>query len=244
VDRRQLLKTIAGSAIGAGLLGCSPAARAAPPARPPSDILPLANWWLTLPTGSPDATIVKDLAGYQADPWFVGQDDGVRFRANVGGATTSGSAYPRCELRELNPDRTQASWSFRSGTHEMDVTLAVTATPVRKPEVCLAQVHGTSGDLLIVFFDAKAGGIRWKLESASQPKVADYVPGRPLNVRIRVASGRCEVSLDGTRRIDFTSDHATCYFKIGAYVLSNSTKGDDPSAYGEAVVSRLAVTHT
>ncbi|MGE3287279.1 MAG: polysaccharide lyase family 7 protein [Pseudonocardia sp.] len=244
MNRRRLLKALGASALGAGLLGCSPAVRAAAPVRPPSEILPLANWWLTLPTGSPDATIIKDLAGYQADPWFVGQADGVRFRADVDGATTAGSMYPRCELRELNPDRTQASWSFGSGTHQMDVTLAVTATPKRKPEVCLAQVHATSADLLIVYFDAKAGGIRWKLDSDPQPVVADYAVGTPLAVRIRVADGRCEVYLDGRSCIDFTSDQDTCYFKTGAYVLSNPSKGDDPAAYGETVVSALAVTHT
>lgn len=243
MDRRQLLKALGASALGM-LAGCGAPVAGATASRPPSEILPLTNWWLTLPTGSPDATIVKDLDGYQADPWFVGQADGVRFRANVGGATTGASMYPRCELRELNPDRTQASWSFGSGTHEMTVTLAVTATPRRKPEVCLAQVHGTSADVLIVYYDAKAGGIRWKLESEPQPVVADYAPGSPLNLRIRVADTRCEVFLDGTRQIDFTGEHETCYFKTGAYVLSNPSKGDDPAAYGETVVSALAVAHT
>lgn len=243
MDRRQLLKVIGAAAVGAGLAGCAPA-EAAAPARRPSEILPLRNWWLTLPTGSPNATTVKDLTGFVADPWFVGQGGGVRFRANAGGATTSGSVYPRSELRELNPDRTQASWAFGSGTHQLDVTVAVTKTPVRKPEVCLAQVHGTSGDLLMIYYDGKAGGIRWKLESAIQPKVAGYTLGRPLAVRIRVAGGRCEVFLDGTRRIDFRSTHPTCYFKTGAYVLSSPAKGEDPAAYGETVVSKLAVAHT
>lgn len=241
VNRRTLLRA-------AGLLpvaACaSPTAATAGPARVPSDVLPLRNWWLTLPTGEPDAEIVKDLTGYTADPWFVGVDGGVRFRANVGGSTTSGSRYPRCELRELDADRKQASWSFRSGTHELATTLAVTATPERKPEVCFAQIHGTSGDLLIVYYDGRAGGIRWKLESKSQAKVLDYSPGTPLDVLVRVADGRGEVLLDGEPLIDFTADSDTCYFKAGAYVLSNPDAGDDPDAYGETVVSALKVTHT
>ena len=244
MDRRRLLQTLGVLTLGAGLGACaSPAAQAAP-ARTPSDVLPLANWWLTLPTGSPDATIVKDLTGYEVDPWFVDQDSAVRFRANVGGATTKGSVYPRCELRELNPDRTQASWSFRSGTHVLDATLAVTQTPVRKPEVCFAQVHGTTGDLLMLYNDAKVGGIRWKLDSAVQPKVLDYQLGTPLAVQIRVSGGRCEVLLDGTPRIGFDSDRTTCYFKAGAYVLSSPSKGDAPDAFGETTISALQVTHS
>ncbi len=49
--------------------------------------------------------------------------DGVQFRAPVDGVTTSGSSYPRSELREMTDSgSSEASWSSTSGTHSPSPT--------------------------------------------------------------------------------------------------------------------------
>src|SRR5690606_10716307 len=85
------------------------ATAAEPDCGKPSELLDLSSWKLQLPTGedeSPDEVTQPDLGGFAADPWFVSNEacDGVRFRAAVNGVTTSGSDYPRSELREMTAD--------------------------------------------------------------------------------------------------------------------------------------------
>ena len=82
----------------------------------PSQVLNLANWKITIPTiTSGNAAEIKqpELATYNISPWFVVVSEGnaVRFRAAVNGSTTSGSEYPRSELREMvDNGKTNAAW--------------------------------------------------------------------------------------------------------------------------------------
>src|SRR3972149_7290470 len=106
-----------------------------------SEILDLANWKLQLPIGTQGSvTEIKQpaLATYSSDPYFLvtssGNGNGVQFRAPVNGVTTSGSSYPRSELREMN-GTANASWSTTSGTHTMYIDQAVTAVPKTKQQI-------------------------------------------------------------------------------------------------------------
>ena len=81
----------------------------------PSDIVPgIVDWKITLPVDSNgedstgassvddrnnNATEIKDdnLIGYEYLPYFYASDEEIFFRAHAGGATTSGSKYPRSE---------------------------------------------------------------------------------------------------------------------------------------------------
>src|ERR1700754_4217801 len=72
----------------------------------PAAVLDLTTWKITLPTGaSGSPTEVKQpaLDSFQVAPWFTTADScrAVQFRAPVNGVTTSGSSYPRSELREI-----------------------------------------------------------------------------------------------------------------------------------------------
>jgi len=65
-------------------------------------VLNLTNWKLTLPVdtahaGSPDEILQPELNGFQDAQYFHVNDarNGVVFTANCGGATTSGSGFPR-----------------------------------------------------------------------------------------------------------------------------------------------------
>jgi hypothetical protein len=86
----------------------------------PSQVLDLTNWKVTLPVDSKGASgsscdpaeiTQPALAGF-TDQWFKVTPDGnaVVFRANIEGCTTSGSSYPRSELREMTSNgSTEAS---------------------------------------------------------------------------------------------------------------------------------------
>jgi Alginate lyase len=124
----------------------------------PSDVLNLSNWKIALPIDdngnqSGDAKEVKQpaLDSYTISPYFrvTSTGTGVSFRANCGGATTSGSEYPRSELREMkNNGTTNASWSSGSGTHTMEIDQSIKNLPVQKPQMIVGQVFGTSDDVI------------------------------------------------------------------------------------------------
>ena len=63
--------------------------------------------------------------------------------------TTSGSSYPRTELREMNGAKL-AAWSNTQGTHTLTVRQAVTALPAAKPDVVTAQIHDAEDDVMEV----------------------------------------------------------------------------------------------
>lgn len=121
----------------------------------PADVLDLQDWYVGLPIGEEESPLnirQPELAGYSIDPWFRATDDcsAVQFRAAVDGVTTSGSHYPRSELREMTDSgQTMASWSSTSGTHTMVIDQAVTATPRGRPNVVAGQIHDGSDDLSV-----------------------------------------------------------------------------------------------
>jgi hypothetical protein len=213
----------------------------------PSDVLDLKNWYLGLPTGeqgSPDNVEQPDLDAYSSE-WFRVNEagDGVVFRARADGVHTSGSQYPRSELREMDGDR-KASWDGSSGTHTMVIKQAITATPKVKPDVIAGQIHATSDDLMQV----KLSGSRLTVTYDDGDKTVDlnpdYTLGTVFTVKIESSGGRVKVWYDGAQKADLDISSSTSYFKAGAYVNSNTEKGDEPDAYGEVVIYDLTVTHS
>ncbi|MDE0736338.1 MAG: polysaccharide lyase family 7 protein, partial [Pirellulaceae bacterium] len=107
----------------------------------PSSVLDLSSWKLTLPEdtshpGNPDERFGQDLLRFR-DPRFfcmIPNTRAVSFRAPCGGATTRGSKYPRCELREMKPGgRNEASWDTADGKrHTLVASLAILEMPAVK----------------------------------------------------------------------------------------------------------------
>lgn len=228
---------------------------AAPPApgvapnpdnRYPGDVLDLANWYLTLPTGTPedpDTIHQPELSTYSGTNFRL--DDartGVVFTANAGGATTEGSKYPRSELREMDGAE-EAAWSNRSGTHTLTVRQAVTALPPVKPEVVVAQIHDADDDVLLVRCDGGRLVVQW--DDGDSEAVLDpaYRLGTMYDLQIVAAAGRVEVFYGGARKAEIPKSGSGWYFKAGSYVQSNLDKGDAADAVGEVIVEQLRVEH-
>lgn len=125
----------------------------------PADVINLTNWKITLPIDANGLQIgsaieIKQvlLDTFSIAPWYQNNQDntGVVFRANCGGATTSGSGYPRSELREMiNNGATNASWSSSTGTHTMEIEQAITHLPVVKKHIVVGQIHDGSDDVIV-----------------------------------------------------------------------------------------------
>ncbi len=215
----------------------------------PARVLDLADWKLTLPVdtdrpGRPDEVGKAGLQTFAAPGFFFVNEagDGVVFRAPCGGATTKGSRYPRCELREMKPGGgDEAAWSTDDPVpHVLEVRLAVTRTPEVRPHVVCAQIHDAKDDLLMIRLE----GRRLIVERNDVGDVEldrAYETGRPFDLRIEAGGGRVGVWHEGVRKLDWKVSRAGCYFKAGCYTQSNPSKGDKPDACGEVVIRRLAI---
>ena len=238
------------------LSSTSPASRSAPdPGEDrPADVLDLSTWKLTLPVGSDedDAEEIRqpDLATFSDDRFFTVTRDGsgVVFRAPAGGATTSGSGYPRSELREMSSCGTsEASWSNASGTHVMTVKQAITALPRRKAEVVAGQIHDADDDVVMVRLERKRLFVEADGDDIGTLD-ASYDLGTTFTIVMKANADGIEIrydsdNIDRAKVVRYDKVGQGYYFKAGCYTQSNSSHDDD-DALGEVIVYALDVEHT
>ena len=215
----------------------------------PAALLNLTNWKLTLPIGTPESPteiLQPQLATYVLDPWFV-VSGGVRFRAPVNAPTTSGSNYPRSELREMtNNGKDKASWSSTAGTHTMTIDQAITAVPATKKHVVAGQIHDASDDVIVIRLEGQNlyvnvdGSNKLVLDSA-------YTLGKRFTVKFEVSGGQTKVYYNGNLAYTLSKSYSGAYFKAGAYTQSNCSKESAnlclSTNYGEVIIYSLSVTH-
>ncbi len=212
----------------------------------PADVLDLANWKLTLPTGSdghPTEIKQPQLAGYSVDPWFIACD-GVQFRAAVNGVTTSGSSYPRSELREMNGGK-EASWSTSSGVSTMEIDEAITHLPAGKGVVA-GQIHDKSDDVTVFRLEGSKLYVTKGDDAHYQLATDSYRLGTRFKARFVAGSGQIKAYYNDNLVASFKVKSSGDYFKAGAYTQANCDNSTpcDSGNYGEVVVNGLTVSHT
>jgi hypothetical protein len=226
-----------------------------PPTNPPgadvpAKVLDLTNWKVTLPIGADEKpTEIKQpaLATYSKDPYFKVTGNGVQFRAPVNGVTTSGSSYPRAELREMTANGTKnAAWSSTSGTHTLTVKEAFVKLPAGKPHVVGAQIHGGDDDVTVFRLE----GTKLYVTDGDNPHhklvTGNYVLGTPFEAKFVVSGGQVKAYYNGVLQTTLKRSLSGAYFKAGAYTQANCEKSSPCSAsnYGEVHIFDLKVQHS
>lgn len=156
---------------------------------------------------------------YEANGWVV-------FTAFCGGATTTNSQYPRCELRGLDSDGDDSYFDM-DDYQELNVTVKVLSVPKQRPEVNMVQIHGPDDEPLRIEYNSGSQGLHVTYnESNSWDDVMDYSIGDELKVRVVVDNGRISFWLENltngdTYSNDFNSSDDTGYFKVGCYLQSS-----------------------
>jgi len=218
----------------------------------PARVLDIRNWKLTLPTAikkhTPAEIQPADLQHYVNRPWFdvATGCSGLVFRAPVNGATTSGSSYPRSELREMTPDGQLASWSSTSGTHTLVVNEAFTALPSGKPELVGAQIHDDEDDITVFRLEGSKLYVTNGNEPHYQLVTDDYRLGTRYQAKYVVGNGQVQAFYNGKPVATIKRDFSNAYFKVGAYTQANCDKVDACGLdnYGETTVYGISVTHS
>jgi len=218
----------------------------------PGDLLNLMNWKLQLPIGQQGSVTEVSLPALNtfADDCFHlnAAQNGVVFKANCGGVTTSGSSYPRSELREMTGNGlSQAAWSTDTGIHSMYIKEAIMHLPDVKPQVVAGQIHKIVSDLIEVRLEGTKLFLEYDTGATVHGAIlaSNYKLGTVFTLRIVASAGHIKTYYNDSiaPAQDFPANYSGCYFKAGCYTQSNTTKGDSAGAYGEVCVYELVVTH-
>ncbi|MFD0199925.1 MULTISPECIES: polysaccharide lyase family 7 protein [Saccharothrix] len=210
-------------------------------------MLDLRSWKIQLPIGGeedPDEVKQPSLATYRVDPWFVANDacDGVRFRAAVNGVTTSGSNYPRSELREMN-GTANAAWSSNSGTHTMTIDQTVTRLPNDKPHLVVGQIHGGDDDVSVFRVEGRNLYVTNGDDARYKLVTDDFRLNTRFQVKFVVSGGKINAYYNGTLAATLSKSFSTGYFKAGAYTQANCGNSSPCSAsnYGETIIHSVTL---
>lgn len=209
-------------------------------------------------------TLPELVGGFELSPYFQTVTDGggverVRLRASVGGPTTSGTKYARCELRELDQAGNNIAFAPASGTHRQLGKSTIEHLPTNKPETVIAQLHDGNRDRIAIRTQAGPGGSGNKISvrvngSVSSPgwqATANYVLGTEVSWKIECVSGTWRVYIDDMTTPKVTVAHSAIvssstsyYFKAGNYLQSEPTVNDAPTEYGSVLLRDLMHWHT
>jgi Ca2+-binding RTX toxin-like protein len=232
-----------------------------------SDNFDLTDWNITIPRDSSGgitgtAVIIQPLTNYESQ-WFYDAADGAMvFKADVSGATTSGSNYARSELRELESDGDRAFWNLSTGG-TMTATLKVDAVPTlfggTAGKEVIGQIHGGSDELVRLYWDNgtvyfkndQAGSsnseLKFLLQNAAG-ETPDVSIGETFSYYIDAHNSTLSVKVyaDGDVYSSVTSINSvwqsdTFYFKAGVYLGVNETQG---TGYGQTSFYGFDFSHT
>jgi hypothetical protein len=240
-------------------LFASPGARGAlDPAKTPGQNFDLSRWKLQLPIKTPEdpdgllslhigVDEVKNpaLTTYTSKYFYTDPTDGaMRFYAPITGSTTSGSDYPRSELREIYSG-TQNSWYVTDGTSILDATVKVLQVPTAKKKTDIGQIHGDTLNTTPLILGYQDGRI-WAEVNFSPDVNNRYdidfagvgsAPTGLITYRLAMVPGAMIVTINGVTKvgtIDRTAasgwQKTDVYFKAGNYCQSNpTTPGENPN---------------
>ena len=206
----------------------------------PSQVLDLATWKLNLPADNQQVT-QPALAAFYDGAFRV--TEAVQFTVTCGGEPQPGAKFPRSELREMNADGSNASWSTTSGVHRMDLTQRVTHLPVVQPKLVCGQIHSVTDYLILVALDGQRLYVKYK-DAVAGVLDENYQLGTYFDMTIQAAQGYVDVFYDGAHLVHQAMAETECYFKAGCYLQSNTSTGDLPTAYGQVEIASLAVSHS
>ena len=237
------------------------------PSQPPGTNFNLSNWYIQFPTaggsltcsgGSVDSASTTQLInGYTNAPYFyTGSDGAMVFWAPINGATTSGSSYPRSELRELvKTNDTSVDWT-PYGTHILNAQVKVLQVPTNTKKVIIGQIHGYSGAALpTVKVEFGNNTVYATVKTNSNDDSSDFVftsvssgLSNNINYEIKVVNGLISIVINNKTnsmnifQTDPNYTNETQYFKAGDYCQANSCS--NPSTNDGARVAFYALTRT
>jgi Alginate lyase len=216
----------------------------------PGQLLNLTGWKLQTPVDNGKGGVVEisepELDTFNSSFFYV-KDNYVTFAVPENGAHTSGSSFPRSELRELY----QFFVTKNTETHIINATAIVLADGSLH-KTAIGQIHGTNqghcsivvelewfkGDIIANLRDEACGSLRFTVGTG-------YKIGDEINYIMTVKGTTVTVATDrgSMRPYSYTwwsSNPYPAYFKAGNYLQSS---GSSASIIAEVQLLNLVTTH-
>lgn len=220
-------------------------------------MIDLATWNLSIPEGSPPATIeTPRLAQGFKDKYFSSEAATLSFWAPVTGSRTANAIYPRSELRETYSDGTLRNWQYSAADNILRASLTVNQVP-STGKIVIGQIHNKDSNSPMVKLEyqyktsASTGNIVAKVrmrpddEEGQVITIATGVPlDRNFSYQIHLSpKGALGISAAGNNwrtTIDPSWKTKPLYFKAGAYVQDNTGY---PTEGGKVTFRMLEIQH-
>ncbi|MGN7742204.1 polysaccharide lyase family 7 protein [Pseudomonas sp. 22526] len=202
-------------------------------------MIDLATWNLSIPEGSPPATIdtPKLVSGFK-DQYFHSDTGTLFFWSPVTGSRTANAIYPRSELRETYANGTLKNWTYPEADNLLYATLAVNQVP-STGKIVIGQIHAYNSTKPLVKVEyqykttTQSGNIVAKVRMRPDDTesrviiVAQNVPlDREFSYLIHLSpGGALGISAAGYQwdtQISATWRDKPLYFKAGVYVQDNT----------------------
>lgn len=196
--------------------------------------------------------------GYSSDPEFkVVIYNGipyVQFQVAANAQTTSsGTKWPRSELREMQENATDNSLKMAfnggSGTHWMKAKSRLMKAMTNKPWICFTQIHNGGSDLARVQCEGNKLVCRNTPPGSSSETVktvqSTYNFTDEIDWEIGINAGSGYLKISGVQVQTFPANTSGCYFKTGCYSQSGSLNGTESSSdYARVYMRDLQHWHT
>ncbi|WP_283180286.1 MULTISPECIES: polysaccharide lyase family 7 protein [unclassified Pseudomonas] len=220
-------------------------------------MIDLATWNLSIPEGSPPATIeTPRLAQGFKHQYFSSEAATLSFWAPVTGSRTANAIYPRSELRETYSDGTLRNWQYSAADNILRASLAVNQVP-STGKIVIGQIHNKDSNSPMVKLEyqyktsASTGNIVAKVRMRPddvEGQVITIATGVPLDRNFsyqihlspKGALGISAAGYNWRTTIDPSWKTKPLYFKAGAYVQDNTGY---PTEGGKVTFRMLEIQH-
>ena len=220
-------------------------------------MIDLSTWNLSIPVGTPPATIdtPKLLSGFKGK-YFQAEGSSVQFWSPVTGTRTENAIYPRSELRETYADGRLRNWTYPEADNYLRATLAINQVP-SSGKIVIGQIHAYDSQKPLVKVEyqykekTQTGNLVIKVRMRpddAESRVITLATGvkldREFNYLIHLSpGGALGVSAAGYQwdsQISATWRDKPLYFKAGVYVQDNTGY---TSEGGQVTFSKLDIDH-
>lgn len=192
--------------------------------------LDLARWKLTLPDSKEVSNLKESIP-----PFFIVEETEITFKCKAGSGSTKNSKYSRCELRELNNDKSLASWSILKDKRCMTFTFKVTEKPKNRPRMSVGQIHDSEDDVIMLCVDLDKNFYEITHNSIHYGQIVEKFEMDKWYV-VTITAGNGKIVVECEKKIEIVSKATGCYFKIGNYLQSSF-----PEDESTVVVSNISL---
>lgn len=231
------------------------------PTLSPSSNFDLSAWKLQTLDANSNFTEIQATTlsnSYTSSFFYTDTTDGsMVFRVPSNGQSTSGSSYPRVELRQMTGG---ANWKLTDATeHYLTAQCKVIAVAPAKPQTIIGQIHGseTNSELLKLRWTGYLAGqckieARYELNDATKAEYGVTLAsglslGDLITYTITMKNGTINCTVNGisasqTYTNAFFGTTDAYYFKAGNYLQYNNQTIPDPTViYGQNQFCKLSL---